>query len=69
MDYLKDNTLLSHKKLWGKHDPSFAKHLTSYELEAKIGSKKKQHDGTKKKEKGKISNSNLEREDSRVLKH
>jgi len=38
-------------------------------LEARIGSKKKQHDGTKKKRKGKVLNSNLERENFKVPKH
>jgi hypothetical protein len=37
-------------------------------LEARIGSKEKLHDGTKKKRKAKVSNSNLG-EDYRVSKH
>lgn len=69
MDYLENNTPFSHKKVWEKRDFGFVEHLTSFELEARIGSKKKQHDGTKKKRKGKVLNSNLERENFKVPKH
>jgi hypothetical protein len=38
-------------------------------MEARASRKKKIQDGTKKKGKGKVSDSNFEGEDSRVLEH
>ncbi len=52
-----------------KNDLGFINCLTSSKSKARTNIKKKQHDGGKKKGKGKVFYSNLERKDPEVPKH
>ncbi len=69
MDYPKDNTPPFEWKLRKKLDPSYLECLASSKMEVRASNKKKVQDGAKKKGKGKVLDSNLEAEDSRVLEH
>jgi hypothetical protein len=55
VDYPKDNTFPFERKLQEKHDLDFVECLALFKLEARTSSKKRQHDGAKKKGKGKVS--------------
>ncbi len=61
MDYPKDNTPPFEWKLRKKLDPSYLECLASSKMEVRANNKKKG--------KGKVLDSNLEAEDSRVLEH
>jgi len=69
LDFPKDNIFPYKWEFRKKLDLSYVECLASFEMEARASDKKKNQDGAKKKGKGRVSDSNVEGEDSRVLEH